>query len=244
MKDLQSWLADGEPVAVAETGRVATSPLWCDRFVDVDGSVVEARFTGKGRPRRPAEAGAELLPSNVETAWVQQVHGADVAGAAPGLCGSADALVSGEPDLALVVVTADCVPVLLAGGGQVAAVHAGWRGVVAGVVGAALDRFSSPPEVAWIGPAISGRVYEVSEDVAQQVVAAGGSETEGPRGRPHVDLQAAVAFQLSSRGVREIRTVAGCTFSEPDRFWSYRRDGAGAGRNMSWIWRTSQGAGS
>lgn len=227
MKELRSW--------TNEEGDCG--PAWHDRFVSADGSIVEVCFTGKGRPRDPGAAALTVLPAEVEAAWAQQVHGADVLTARVGLCGSGDGLVTAESGLAPVVVTADCVPVLMAGNREIGAVHAGWRGVVARVVDAAVERFAEAPAIAWIGPAISGRAYEVGDEVADQVVAVGGRRRTGPSGRPHVDLREAVGEQLKRLGVKEIRLVPGCTFSEPDRFWSYRRDGQDAGRNMSWIWR-------
>lgn len=230
MKELQTWIESPD-----EPG-----PLWRDRRRLEEGAVVEVCFTGKGRARAPEAAAAGVLPSGVEAAWAEQVHGGDAVVARPGPCGAGDALVTSELGVAPVVVTADCVPVLLAAAGTVGAVHAGWRGVVARIVDAAVARFDEPPQVAWIGPAISGRVYEVGDEVADQVVAAGGPRFVGAAGRPHVDLQEAVAEQLRRQGVQEICVVPGCTLSEPKRFWSYRRDGNKAGRNMSWIWRVPE----
>jgi len=161
----------------------------------------------------------------------------------PGCGGEGDALVTNRKGLAPAVVTADCVPVLLAGRSHVAAVHAGWRGVVAEVVARAVEEagthFNDRPEIAWIGPAISGEVYEVSSEVAEQVAAVSSPEIVLPgRGeRPHADLKRAVEIQLKRLGVEQIRHVGGCTLSQPKTLWSYRRDGAGAGRNYALIWR-------
>jgi YfiH family protein len=148
------------------------------------------------------------------------------------------------------VVTADCVPVLLAGPAGIAAVHAGWRGVVAGVVGAAVaamrearrlvaGQWQGTELAAWIGPAIGPCCYETGGDVAAQVAAASepGVVSPGPAGRPHLDLQAAVQWQLAAAGVAEIQTVALCTRCAAEQLHSYRRDGRGAGRNHSFIWR-------
>lgn len=208
-----------------------------DRFGDV-----RVVFAGTGWPSDRASAVAALLPEGVTSAWLDQIHSADVHEVgAPGCAGTGDAIVTHRRDLAVAVVTADCVPVLLAGAGQVAAVHAGWRGVVAEVVPAAVARFSEVPKIAWIGPAISGEVYEVSEDVAAQVVLVSSSEVQlpGRRGRPHVDLRRAVEIQLERLGVDEIRHRSECTVGRPEILWSYRRQGAEAGRNYSLIWRAS-----
>ena len=205
---------------------------------------VRVRFAGKGWPRDRQPAGRALLPEGVEIAWLDQIHSAEtyvIEG--PGCGGDGDALVSDRRALALSVVTADCVPVLLAGDQQIAAVHAGWRGIVAEVIGAAIERFETPPRVAWIGPAISGAVYEVSDEVAQQVATASSPEVilPGKGERPHVDLVRAASIQLERRapGV-EIRRVAHCTLSRDDILWSYRREGASAGRNHSLLWRESR----
>lgn len=218
----------------------------------VGSGLVQIAFTGKG----VAAAGeddlgrvvGDLLPAGVEAAWLQQVHSADVAETeTPGSGGRADALVTDRAGLGLSVVTADCVPVLLAGRGafegdgrpvpQIAAVHAGWRGIAAGIVGEAASRFAGTPRVAWIGPAISAAAYEVGPEVAQQV--ADGSDDSvlsiGRSGREHVDLRRAAEIQLRRLGVEDIRHVDRCTFGD-DSLWSYRRDGSGAGRNLSVIW--------
>lgn len=206
---------------------------------DVRGDV-RVCFAGRGWPRDRAAAAAALTPTGVEAAWLDQIHSADVHGVeAPGCAGEGDALVTDRSGMALAVVTADCVPVLLAGAGHISAVHAGWRGVVAGVVPAAAERFDGRPDVAWIGPAISGEVYEVSEEVAGSVVSVSAPEvrTMGPRGRPHVDLRRAVEIQLERLGVADIRHRPECTLRHPKSLWSYRGQGAEAGRNYSLIWK-------
>lgn len=201
-------------------------------------------FLGRGgAPRAPiGEVVPPLVSSHHDASWLTQVHGNRVVEAASGPNGCGDALVSSRSDLALVVVTADCVPVLLARGARLAAVHAGWRGIVAGVVRAAIERLGSPTEplTAWIGPAIGACCYEVGEDVASQVASAAGSEAavvHRGAGRPHLDLRRAVEAQLSAAGVGEVRHLALCTRCHPDLLWSFRREGPGAGRNLAWIAR-------
>ena len=208
--------------------------LWSDA---VGG--VEVRFSGRGGA--PAEG--EAPPR----AWARQIHSAIVLPAdRSGVAGEGDALVSRTVGLALTVVTADCVPVLLAAGEWVAAVHAGWRGIAAGVVGAAAARLAAvgaPPAAAWtawIGPAIGGCCYEVGPEVAEQVAAASGAEAVlawpgAPR--PHLDLARAVALQLQAAGVCEVRSRVACTRCDAERLHSYRRDGRGAGRNLALIWK-------
>lgn len=204
-----------------------------------DGTKVRVCFAGKGLPPERQSAAEALVPEGIQVSWLQQIHSSQVLAAAPGSCGEGDALVTDRSRLGLSVVTADCVPVLLANRRQVAAIHAGWRGVAGEIVGAAMETFTEPIEVAWIGPAISGEVYEVGAEVADQVarVSTPDAVLSVPGRRLHVDLRRAVAHQLSSGGCREIRQVSGCTLKDEPSLWSYRRDGIQAGRNVSMIWR-------
>ncbi len=196
-------------------------------------------FAGRGlKPDR--EAGLrQLLPPGVEVAWPHQIHSAAVLSVGlPGCAGSGDALVTRTTALALAVVTADCVPVLLAGAGRVAAVHAGWRGIAAEILPATLDHFAAGElPCAWVGPAIGACCYEVGADVAAEVQAVSPLPVirVQPNGRLHLDLQAAVTAQLAARGVTEVQRLAVCTRCDP-RWWSFRRDGVAAGRNAAVIW--------
>jgi len=206
----------------------------------------EVRFAGKGPRLALPEAARLLLPAGRTPVWLRQVHGRTVLAARAGCAGEGDAVVSRDGRHALVVATADCVPVLLAGDGVIAAAHAGWRGIAAGVVAATVARMAVPGAsiVAWIGPAIGPCCYEVGEDVAARVVAASAPDVArpGPRGRPHLDLPAAVARQLASAGVRRVRRLDDCTRCRPERWWSYRREGRGAGRNLALICRAAGGS--
>ncbi len=138
------------------------------------------------------------------------------------------------------MVTADCVPVLLAGEGRIAAAHAGWRGIAAGIVGAVVDRLAVAPARlhAWIGPSIGRCCYEVGDDVAARVAEASDPAVVllGSRYRPHLDLGAAVESQLKAAGVARVSAVRHCTRCDPERLWSYRREGPAAGRNVSFVW--------
>ncbi|MGA0932742.1 MAG: peptidoglycan editing factor PgeF [Candidatus Nanopelagicales bacterium] len=161
-------------------------------------------------------------------ALVRQVHGRDVArltAPAP-MPPDADAVITDVVDLPIAVQTADCVPILLADlvGGRVAAVHAGWRGVVADVIGSALDELAPAGALhAWIGPAICPGCYEVSEEVRAEVTAAAPEAYAQTRsGTPAVDVRAGVAGQLRRRGI-SAEIVGGCTF-ESDDLYSFRRD--------------------
>jgi YfiH family protein len=182
-----------------------------------------------------------------------QVHGAGVWVVREGdgpesvRTGEGDALVTGCRGAAVGVRVADCLPVLMADRrtGAVAAVHAGWRGGVAGVVSSALDALGGlsgddgrrEDVIAAIGPSIGPCCFEVGDDVAAQLASACGEEVVVRRGasRPHVDLWRAVERQLSLGGVRVIDTLGRCTVCEPERFFSFRRDGARSGRMLGVI---------
>ena len=163
-------------------------------------------------------------------AWVRQVHGTDVVDVhTPGGGGDADALVTTGTDLSLVVLAADCAPIALVAGGAVAAVHCGWRGLLAGVVDAAVrvvrERGRAPVR-AVVGPCISPQHYEFGADELEQVTrrlgpaVAGRTETGGPA----LDLRAGVGVALESAGVDDRSDVDVCTYASADHF-SHRRDG-------------------
>jgi YfiH family protein len=202
-----------------------------------------ALFLGRGAPARDAALPAGILPAGVAPAWLRQVHSARVLDTVAGACGEGDALVTGQRGLAATVASADCVPVLISTPGAVGAVHAGWRGVAAGIIPAALARMSAhgglERGIAWVGPAIGACCYEVGEEVAARVVEAAGAETrrEGRGARPHLDLAHAVAVQLAAAGIERIVCLGLCTRCRPEWLWSHRRDGEGCGRNLSMIWR-------
>ncbi|MFY9822718.1 MAG: polyphenol oxidase family protein [Thermoanaerobaculia bacterium] len=216
--------------------------VWKARLGDV-----EVRFTGRGPTNDREEILRAIQPDAPPAAWTQQIHSAVALPAEAGACGEGDALYTfpgGETGLALSVVTADCVPVLLAGPEGLAAVHAGWRGIVGGVLQAALDKMTGDPSerTAWIGPAIGPCCYEVGPDVAARVVAASAPEIAHPglHGKPHLDLQAAARHQLEAAGVHQVFVLPVCTRCEDENLWSYRRQGKAAGRNVGFIWRRTQ----
>ena len=170
-----------------------------------------------------------------------QVHGSGVALVGPDLATAGfdtpdtaipdtDVLVTDGAGIALSVLTADCVPVAVAdpGRGRIAVIHAGWRGIVAGVIPAALERFSSGNGlVAAIGPAIGPDHYEVGDDVASAVSGAAGSAARIERrdGRLFADLASTVAGILEDHGVKVTEQFEGCTACEPERFFSHRGEG-------------------
>ncbi|MEZ5332917.1 MAG: polyphenol oxidase family protein [Thermoanaerobaculia bacterium] len=190
-----------------------------------------------------AEMIGALDEAPTETSWLRQVHSGRILDARPGCSGEGDALLTRRSGLAVAIATADCVPVVLAGPRAVAVVHAGWRGIAAGIVPAAVLRLAEhgAVEAAWIGPAIGPCCYEVGEDVADRVEAAAGpaARVAGRSGRkPHLDLVAAVEGQLRAAGVPSVESAGLCTRCRPD-WHSFRRDGAGAGRNWTLAWLRS-----
>jgi YfiH family protein len=193
---------------------------------------------------------AEPLPAKFQARWddlaphKKQVHGVVCAEAtAPGQhLGELDALYSRKAGIPISVVTADCVPVLLAraDGGAVAAVHAGWRGTRAGILRALWDRLRSEGErpadwVAAIGPAIGPCCYEVSpdlaEDFAREFAWMGSSDAGIPRAVPknrHLDLPLINAEELRKIGLGGVDLLRACTLcSKEPGFFSYRKDGSG-----------------
>lgn len=171
---------------------------------------------------------------------VRQVHGRAVWPAPPApvrpcLVPCADAIVTAHPNQMLTIRTADCVPVLLSSsdGSVVAAAHAGWRGIVAGVLNSTLDTLRlehgvQPADLtAAIGPHISAANFEVDEEVAAEFEQAGLAAAVVREGypKPHVDLQQAALTQLAAAGVplERIDTTDQCTYANAEEFFSYRR---------------------
>lgn len=177
--------------------------------------------------------------------WMNQVHGDRVVrvdGPVDGAVDETDALVTTTPRLALAVVTADCVPVLMADAraGVVAAVHAGRVGAQKGVVARAVDAMLGAGAHAsdisvLLGPSVSGRNYEVPAAMADEVEAAlPGSRTTTSRGTPGLDLRAGIARQLKDFGIEAIDADPRCTVEDSNLF-SHRRD-APTGRLASVVW--------
>ncbi|HEY1692078.1 MAG TPA: polyphenol oxidase family protein [Polyangiaceae bacterium] len=185
-------------------------------------------------PTRDA-ADAELLAAMGAPRIVQvkQVHGARAVLAADAAGAEADALVARVGGEAVGVRVADCVPVLVVdeASGGAAAIHAGWRGVVGGVVRAGVELLGGRAMLAAIGPCIGACCFEVGRDVGERI----GFVVHAEGAKAYVDLRAAVRAQLRALGLADARIedVAGCTKHEPERFHSYRRDGANSGRMLA-----------
>ena len=190
---------------------------------------------------------AEMLGLPERPCWLRQVHGNGVfdASTAPAVLADepqADAAIAETPGRVLAVLTADCLPLLLcaADGSAVGIAHAGWRGLAGGVIEAAVARLGVPAEsvLAWLGPAIGSRSYEVGEDVGAAFVQTDASAASAfaPTRPGHwlCDLSALARQRLAAAGVR--RVFGGGFDTRADaRFYSYRRDRE-TGRFASLIW--------
>lgn len=195
---------------------------------------------------------AEHLLLPCEPQWLEQVHGIDVIDAlSDSSVRCADGSYSCGAGRTCLVQTADCLPVLLcnAEGTEVAALHAGWRGLAAGIIAAGVDRFQPGELMAYLGPAISQAHFEVGSNVLQSFqrhagegVTSWGSLDEidacfhqTDSAHWQADLYALARLALRSAGVEQIYGGQYCTYADQARFFSYRRDGK-TGRMASLIW--------
>ena len=189
------------------------------------------------------------LPSDPR--WMAQVHGIDVANLDrldDSKVATADAAVASRPGRVGVVLTADCMPLFVTDrkGSRVGVAHAGWRGMAGGVVESTVAAFEGPREdlMAWMGPAIGPKAFEVGPEVreafmeddpgAAEHFIAKASSPAGPR-KYLADLYGLARRRLARAGVREVRGGGFCTFTEADRFFSYRREQK-SGRMGAFIW--------
>ena len=180
-----------------------------------------------------------------EPQWLNQVHGTRVVhwGSSDFDAGppDADAIISDQSGSLCVVRTADCLPVLLSAtdGSEIAAVHAGWRGLAAGIRDATLEGMKTPAQdlVAWLGPAISQPAFEVGLEVRERFSAWGETDKwfqPNERGRLQADLVGLARARLHEIGVSKVFGDVLCTYADPERFYSYRRDGT-TGRLLSFV---------
>jgi len=191
---------------------------------------------------------ALALPA--EPLWMRQIHGigvcdADAAGGAPAPAGppTADAAVTRTPGRVLAIQVADCLPVVFATADAkvVAAAHAGWRGLAAGVLEAVVAAMGAPASWlhAWIGPAISATNFEVGTEVRTAFVAvdprAGIAFEPNARGRWQCDLALLASQRLATLGLQSVSNCRLCTHADAGRFFSYRRDGE-TGRQTALVW--------
>ena len=194
-----------------------------------------------GTTLRSGDIAALRLPG--EPCWLNQVHGTAVVTAAHYASPpDADASVAQAPGTVCVVRTADCLPVLFCAvdGTEVAAAHAGWRGLAAGILEATVRHMESEPAdvLAWMGPAISQPAFEVGSEVLEAFVARDPDAEDlfelNERGRWQADLYGLARRRLAAAGIGACFGCGLCTFDDKERFFSYRRD-ADSGRMVSFV---------
>lgn len=216
-----------------------------------DGSTVHVRTTTRADGDLQIDLPAEVLAARRRAVadrpwvWLRQVHGAEVVtarGDVAHLCGRpADAAVTAEPGIVLAVHTADCAPIALwSPEGVVGAVHAGWRGLAAGVVEAAVAamRDLGATEVAgWLGPCIRAECYEFGDGDLARIADDLGPAVVGRTAEGHaaLDLPAAVVVATTRAGVARLDGDGGCTRCGRDRWFSHR--GGDVGRQATLVWR-------
>jgi YfiH family protein len=224
----------GEPA----TGGASQGPYaWLNlgaHVGDDPAAVAENRRLLRSRAELPAE------PS-----WLVQVHGVTVADLdGVGSQGPADAAITRRPGKVCAILTADCLPIVFTTdtGDRVAAAHAGWRGLAAGVIGATVRAMGVPPErlIAWLGPAIGPAHFEVGAEVREAFLrtdsGAGDAFKATRTGKFMADLAMLARRQLKNLGVSRIHGGGDCTYAHTDRYFSHRRDGV-TGRQATLIWR-------
>ncbi|WP_088332118.1 peptidoglycan editing factor PgeF [Lacimicrobium sp. SS2-24] len=190
----------------------------------------------------------QMLPASQQIIWLSQVHGNDVVTLEPGSKQQqkADASITTVPGVSCAVMTADCLAVLFCHkqGKAVAAAHAGWRGLASGVLENTLKRLpgSSGDYLVWLGPAIGQKAFEVGAEVKKAFPESPSAfvKTSG-EGKYLADIYTIASERLRRAGVAAIFGKEQCTFSNPAKFFSYRREGI-TGRMASLIWLTDSAA--
>jgi purine-nucleoside/S-methyl-5'-thioadenosine phosphorylase / adenosine deaminase len=225
-RHVRAWVTERGGAGRYGTGNLGT-------HVGDDASVVAAN-----RARLKADL---ALPA--EPIWLTQVHGARVLDLDREAEAAADGAVTSRNGVVCAVLTADCLSVLLAdrAGRRVGVAHAGWRGLLAGVLPAAVTAMAVPAGdlVAWLGPAISQSAYEVGADVRDPFVAQDAAAAQrferNSRGRWQADLFGLARDSLAAAGVEAVHGGGVCTFRAAQRFFSHRREGQ-CGRFATLIW--------
>ena len=188
----------------------------------------------------------QSLALPAEPCWLEQVHGIDVIEASTAMENSvADGSFTSKPGCVCVVMTADCLPVLLCDkqGTVIAAVHAGWRGLLQGVIPAAVEKLQVQNDqiLAWLGPAIGPQSFEVGREVKEAFLDAdlnnGGAFLPSTAGHFVANLYQLAELQLKRLGINDVYGQKWCTYQDKAHYFSYRRDGV-TGRMASLIWLT------
>ncbi|MEX3605849.1 MAG: peptidoglycan editing factor PgeF [Burkholderia sp.] len=262
------WRAAPRVRALVSTrnGGVSAAPYgrWSAGQGDAPGGMNLGHHTGDDPAAVEANRVRLLaLAGQPRAAWLEQVHGTEVVRADAVLAAGsssadapvrADASVTDVPGTVCVVMAADCLPVLFydAAGRAVGAAHAGWRGLVAGILEhtaaqvEALTGVEASGLYAWLGPAIGPRAFEVGTDVQaafadastpdeREATARAFVAIDGAAGKHHADLYALARLRLARRGITQVAGGVACTVTERQRYYSYRRDRI-TGRMAAMIW--------
>ncbi len=218
------------------TGGASGGPFASFNLADHVGDDAAAVAANRARLRSALQLPADPL-------WLTQVHGCEVARFDGTARPAADAAVSTRPGEACAVLVADCLPVLFTdrAGTCVAAAHAGWKGLAGGVLERTIEALPAAPGtlMAWLGPCIGPTAFEVGADVRDLFIAAQADARQDFRphadGRWLADLWSLARRRLAAAGVGAVYGGQGCTYSEPRRFYSFRRDGM-TGRMAALVW--------
>lgn len=233
-------LGIAEVTFTTRTGGVSRAPYESLNLADHVGDDPDAVTENRRRVAR----GIAGVPDDPERwVWLRQVHGARVVRADDASVSGvdADAVVTTVDGLPLAILVADCVPIALATQHAVGAVHAGWKGLEAGVVANAVSALGPGDVRALVGPSINACHYAFGEDDLARL-----AERFGPGvvsrtvdGKPALDLPAAVVAALAEVGVHDVATAAPCTADAPDRYFSHRRDGVTGRQAMIVVKKTT-----
>jgi YfiH family protein len=235
------WPAPPEVRALStqRSGGVSAVPFESLNLGTHVGDSAEAVAENRRRLRTTARLPAEPV-------WLSQQHGTnvlDLDGAHGAPAGGVDASCTHRPGRICAILTADCLPVLLASdsGAGVAAAHAGWRGLAAGVIEATVRALALPPQslLAWLGPGIGAAHFEIGAEVREELLRADpqadAAFERNARGRYLADLTALARRRLERLGIARIYGGDACTYAGPKDYFSYRRDGR-TGRQATLIW--------
>ena len=175
-----------------------------------------------------------LFPSNTRVQWLEQVHGNSVVEILQVTQSTitADAMITREKRTALAIMTADCLPILLASkqGDEIAAIHGGWRPLSTNIIANTVNKMQTAPSeiIAWLGPCISKEAFEVGSEVKRAFVEQGGAFTQAfckqANGKYLANLHEIARLQLTALGIRKISSLSECTYSQPEKYYSYRKN--------------------
>ncbi len=244
------WPAPANVHAVTTTrqGGVSQAPFHSLNLASHVGDQLTMVASNRARLVNALSLSQKLLLK--EPYWLNQVHGTNVVSLdmPPKNVPEADASTATQPGKVCAVLTADCLPVLFCDqkGTQVAAAHAGWRGLASGVLEATVASFQVPADqiIAWLGPAIGPQAFEVGDEVRAAFIAADSGTTESSFaesftksrvGHWYADLYQLARQRLMQVGVNAVYGGDHCTFNEDKTFFSFRRDGS-TGRMASLVW--------